>query len=86
MDLGSVPRAIREAGFKPEDMNMIAAGEFDRDAGQFTPEGWKSSLRVAGGVPKDPTPRHARIEAAIHGWDKAGSPIVLYVEAIEAAD
>lgn len=68
------------------DMNIVAAGEFDRDGEGFTPEGWKSPLRVTEGAPREATPRHARIEASIRGWDDDTVPIALHIQAIEPAD
>ena len=86
VNLSAVPRAIREAGFEPEDLDIIAAGEFDRDGDEFTPLGWGQGLTVRGGVPGNATPRHARILASVTGWEGDSSDIGIQIEAMEPAD
>jgi hypothetical protein len=47
MDLGGVPIAIREAGFLPAELAIVATGHFEEDGRAFRPTGWSRVLRVA---------------------------------------
>jgi hypothetical protein len=62
-----MPLAIREAGFKPEKMNVVALGSFDGSGKSFTPLGWKEPLRLESALSTPPR-NQVKIESAVVGW------------------
>lgn len=67
VDLARMPLAIREAGFKPENMNLVAVGSFDKSGKSFTPLGWKDPIRLAVALDSPPASQ-VKIDSAVVGW------------------
>ncbi|QDU85219.1 hypothetical protein Pla163_23470 [Planctomycetes bacterium Pla163] len=88
MDLASVPVAIRETGFAPADLAIVANGHFEEGGRAFRPTGWSRALRVAAdgfdaGVfsssdLEGASPVH--IAADVVGWEDGGELALRSIE------
>ncbi|MEM9801895.1 MAG: heavy metal-associated domain-containing protein [Planctomycetota bacterium] len=75
VDLASVPRAIRDSGFRPDDLRIEARGRIDADGRTFTPDGWTSALALAPGDERAAGAVHLR--ASVVGWDTPAGVLAL---------
>lgn len=67
IDLASVPRAIRDAGFEPSVLQLRARGRVvDAPTPAFRIDGWSQILPLS--APSPSLPRDVSIEAVVTGW------------------
>jgi hypothetical protein len=79
VDLASVPRAIRDAGFEPTALQLRAQGTFvDAPAPAFRVDGWEHALPLSSPLPS--LTRCVSIEAEVTGW-QTEEPLRLVVGA-----
>ena len=78
IDLASVPRAIRDAGFEPTALELEARGELVKapdDTLALHIHGWPLTLPIARSTPT-PAPGTAHVHAHVTGWQD-GEPLQL---------
>ncbi|MEZ6016723.1 MAG: hypothetical protein R3F49_16515 [Planctomycetota bacterium] len=78
VDLASVPRAVREAGFAPSELRLVARGALEGDGDAFRIDGWTFALPLedAGGDWRAALARGQVLRAQVVGWD-VEAPVAL---------
>ena len=84
VDLRSVPLAIREAGFRPDDLRIAGRGEIDAAAATFTPKGWASGVALAPTGEGVRASGAVRLEGRIEGWSEPGAELTLHDVRVQA--